>query len=231
MSQMIWYIRGSEQLGAMQDQFVEGPFRLILRGTTLVLRIERCPATDQLCDRAPVLAKRYIESLGRFLGETLWLLTEEEFLKLPPSAGQNEAMARSGPHQHGVRRTLDTGRALCDARHSLISYDWPLKACYDYMQNAADDDEQFFSEIYKMVETMENHLGSEANLCAKTGLSKEVKFLKRLANEGRRDERHAPKDKTPPDAPTGAERGEAYECATTVLRRFEDLCRSDGLAG
>ena len=212
-------------------QFIEGPFRLILRGATLVVNIESSPVTSGLSDRAKLLATGYIDNLGRNLAENCWLLTEEEFVNLPPWASQNEAMARSASHQRRALGQEDTGRALRDARHSVISYHWPLKACYDYMQNAATADEQFVPEIYKMIETMENHLGGEANLCHKTGLVNDVKFLKRISNEGHRDERHAPKNQTPPQPLTGAERTRAHHCATRVLRKFEDLCRGEGLRG
>ena len=65
MSEMIWYIHGSEQMGSMHDQFVQGPFRLILRGTTLVVRIESSAVTIELSDRAKLLASSYIDKLGR----------------------------------------------------------------------------------------------------------------------------------------------------------------------
>jgi hypothetical protein len=225
---MIWYIRGSDRLAYMHDQFIQGPFRLTLRGTSLLVDIESANVTLDLCDRAKLFARNYLDFLGRILGENVWPLTEEEFSKLPPWAHQNQAMAG---HHHRTHIPENAEQALRDARHSVISYQWPLGACYDYMQSARSSEERFLPEIYKMIETMENHLGGEAKLCARTGLTKEVKHLKRIANEGHRDERHAPEDQTPPQALTGTERTTAHDYATTVLRKFEEVCRSEGLAG
>jgi hypothetical protein len=215
----------------MQDAFVEGPFRVILRGTTLAVEIEGCPVTTEVANRAERLAKSYIDHLGRILGEHLQLLTEQEFGSLPPWASQNEAMATSALHQRSRHLANNPRHVLRDARQSVISYAWPLRDCYDYMQNAAAADERFFPEIYKMIETMKNHLGGWGALRKETGLAAEVKFLKQIANEGRRDERHAPEDQTPQQPPTGAERVKAHDCASRILRKFEEICRSKGLAG
>jgi len=231
MSQITWYIRDSRQLLSVQDAFVEGPFRVILRGTTLAVKIEGCPATIEVVNRAERLAKRYIDHLGRILGEHLQLLTEEEFCSLPPWAGQNQTMATSALHQRSSHLEKHSRQALRDARQSVISYDWPLRDCYDYMHNAKAAAERFFPEIYKMIETMKNHLGGWEALRKKTGLAAEVNFLKQVANEGHRDERHAPEDQTPQQPPTGAERVKADDCASRILRKFEELCRSKGLAG
>ena len=227
MAQMTWYIRGSNELGALHDQFIEGPFRLILRGTSLVIRIEGVPASDLLCERASTLAKRYVENLGRLLAVTLSLLTEKEYMALPVWAHQNHAMLEIRPREW----VPDGVGTIREARHSVVSYEWPLSACYDYLQDASTDLENFFPEIYKMVETMAHYVGGEAALIEKTGMKKEVKLLKRIANEHVRDERHAPNDSAPPITPTGAELAEAQECASMLLRNFEDLCRSDDLAG
>jgi len=227
MAQMTWYIRGSNELGALHDQFIEGPFRLMFRGTSLVIRIEGVPVNDLLCEQASILARRYVENLGRLLADTLSLLTEKEYMALPVWAHQNHAMLGMQPPAWAP----DGVRVIREARNSVISYKWPLRACYDYLQDASTDLENFFPEIYKMVETMAHHVGGEAALIEKTGLRKEVKLLKRIANEHDRDERHAPKDSAPPVAPTGAELAEAQEYASTLLRKFEELCRADGVAG
>lgn len=232
MSEMTWYIRGSQWLAAMSDEFIQGPFRLIFRGNALVLRIEGSLATPELLESIKALGELYIANLGYRLGETLRPLTEEEFGKLPPWAAQTEAMANFRPDRQSARPKQDTGQALRGARDDLISYGWPLKACYEYMQDAAyGSKEHSLPKMYKMVETMENHVGGEAKLCQKPGFRDDVTFLKKLANEQHRDERHAPSDKTPSHPPTDEERDKAYGCATRLLRKFEELCRSEGLAG
>jgi hypothetical protein len=229
---MTWYIRDSrQQLMSMADGFVEGPLRLILRGTLLEVKIEGCPETIEVVNRAERLAKSYIDHLGRILGEHLQLLTEDECCSLPPWASQNQAMAASALHQRGSHVAIDAQQALRDARKSVISYGWPLRDCYDYMQDATAADERFFPQIYKMIETMKNHLGDWATLRAKTDLATEITFLKQVANEEHRDERHASKGQTPPQPPTGAERVKARDFASRILLKFEELCRSEGRAG
>ena len=230
MKQEIWYIRGSSQLGFLHDQFVQGSLRLKLRGTSLVVDIEKTSATPELSELAASFARSYLARLAQALHESLHLLTEEEFANLPQWASQNAAMAFSGMNQP-PGDPKDRARILREVRHNSITYDWPLKVCYDYMQNALAAEDRFFPEIYKMIETMENHLGGEAALKAKSCLPDEVKLLKKLANEASLDERHAPKDGATPRAPTSAQRGDAYNCAERLLRKFEELCRSEGLVG
>ena len=234
MSSMTWYIRDSSQLlSSMQDQFVEGPLRVVLRGTILEVKIEGCPTTTGLRDRAELLAKSYVDHLGRSLGAQFALLTEEEFCSLPVWASQNLAMVDSAPHQRRGHVAQDSRRALRDARQSVTSYDyWPLKACYDYMQDGTVAEDRFFPEIYKMIETMANHFGGGwPSLRKKTGLAAEVDFLKEVANDPPYNERHPPKSQTPPQTPTQAERLKAGAFASRILRKFEELCRSEGLAG
>jgi hypothetical protein len=226
MYQAIWYIRSSAELGSLHDEFIEGPFRLLLGGTCLTIRIEGCTPDDLLRAQATTLARRYVATLGQILPSTLSLLTEEEFASLPPWAAQNQAM--QGTLQTWVR---DSELAVRQARHALTSYGWPLKACYDYMQDASADSGQFLPTIYKMVETMSDYLGGEAELIKRTQLGAEVKRLGRLANEDNRDERHAPKRGSRPNPVTGEELGDACAAAAALLRKFEDLCRADGRAG
>ncbi len=94
----------------MGDEFVEGPFRVILRGTTLAVKIEGCPATIEVVNRAERLAKSYIDNLGRNLGEQLQPLTEEEFRSLPPWASQNQAMLDSALHQRSKKSSASPSR-------------------------------------------------------------------------------------------------------------------------
>jgi hypothetical protein len=233
MSERTFYITRSDKLAAMFDEFIEGPFRLKLEGTTLLLRIEDSEETAQLLESGRALADRYVSRLGQGLGEIPNLMTEEDFRAQPSWSSSNILMTQSGAaHHHGALLTPDTGVALRDARNAVISYNWPLRACYDYMQTAiAHPEKRLLAEIFKMVETMENHIGGERALIRRTGLTAQVKFLKELANEHCRDERHAPDDDAAPLAITEAERTRAREYATTLLRNFEELCRTDGVAG
>ena len=148
-----------------------------------------------------------------------WTEVSTEFL---PSVAMRDRRDR-------LRQTVP--RALRNTRHAVTSYGSPLRSCYDYMQKSAEGDEYFLPNIYKMIETMEYHLGGERVLCTRLSVKKEVKFLKRLADEGDRDERHAPKDQAVLRAPTRDERTVAREHANTLLRKFEQECRIQGAAG
>lgn len=226
---MHWYIHSAQraEFGALHDEFIEGPFRLILSGNYLEVNIESGNAPE-LKDRAEALAKKYFDSLERAIHATGSLLTEEQFASLPGFASQNLAITESA----GIRLGAEGARkALRDIRHAVTSYGSPLRECYDYMQDAMSAEDRFFPSIYKMVEAMENAFGGEARLIKLLKLKNEIKFLKRTANEGERDERHAPTNRASLRRPSAHERGQARDYARKLLRGFEDLCRAKGLAG
>jgi hypothetical protein len=82
-----------------------------------------------------------------------------------------------------------------------------------------------------MVETIEHQVGGEKTLISDSNLKQQVKFLKQLANDPLYDERHAPKDQTLSQKSPDALRSQARICASQLLRWFEEMCRSKGIAG
>jgi hypothetical protein len=226
---MLWYIHASAQLCDLHDEFVEGPLRLILRGNRLEVTVEVTPVIDALVGSANALAQSYVDALRAEFGYLFRAMTEREYLDLPAFAHQNEAMMEMElPFIPADKHSRAKLRA---ARNRVISYAWPLKACYEYAEESLSDDERFFPESYKMLETMAKYCGDRQQLKARTGLAAEVELLARLANEGQYDERHPPKDSTPPSPPTTRQCGEATRAAVTLLRKFEQLCWDDKKAG
>ena len=223
----MWHIRGSAQLGALHDEFVEGSLRLILRGNGLEVAVEATPVTVALVESANALAQRYVEALGEEFGHIFRAITERAYLDLPIFAHQNEAMMEL-PFIPADKHSRVKLRA---ARHGSITYGWPLKSTYEYAEEAFSDDEKFFPESFKMLETMARYCGDRRKLKARTGLVAEVELLATLANGSRYDERHAPKDSTPPNPLTAQQRNEARSAAMALLRRFEQVCREDKKAG
>jgi hypothetical protein len=73
-----------------------------------------------------------------------------------------------------------------------------------------------FSSI---IETIENALGGEAHAGETLGVLREIKALKKAANEPTGDERHAPKD--PASTPHPADLGQAWENTRAVVRAYE----------
>ena len=136
MSRTIWYLRGVPYLGIMHDQFIQGQFRLTLRGTSIGVDIETSPITAKLTDLAGSLVRSYTARLSHALGETLQLLTEQEFANLPPWASSNVAMTFSGMEHRPSFDYKQIADILRQVRHDTITYGRPLKACYDYMQTA-----------------------------------------------------------------------------------------------
>ena len=97
----------------------------------------------------------------------------------------------------------------------------PLRRCYDYLQDAREDEQRGVMLMYKLVETVEQWFGSEKETCRALGIQKDLKTIKRLANDSSRDERHAPDLRKPVEPLSPIQRAEAIECARRVLRAFE----------
>ena len=122
---------------------------------------------------------------------------------------------------------LDRSRArdtIRKARNELLaSGDPALRPCYDYLQTAQekvhDADGSAIFDLYKAIETVENALGGEEAACEELGVRKELKSIKRTANEPSRDERHAPEDPAQPRVPK--EHGLAMDHTRAVVRAYE----------
>jgi hypothetical protein len=237
VTSMNWWIRDPSQLLVqMNDEFIEGPLRVLLSGACLKIQIDIEPLPPELQARAGDLAERYVSALARSFGTGDFVVfADQEQANLPLHVHQNLAMAGMGAgagNREHLRRTADEKRdILRNARLHVTSYDWPLRACYDYMRVALDKDKDFFPSIYKMLETMQHACGGRSRLKGETGLETEITFLATHANAEPLNERHAPRNAVPPQPLDGAERTKAHDFAQRLLRQFEEFCRRTGAAG
>jgi hypothetical protein len=145
------------------------------------------------------------------------LISEEEWLTYPLVRGQTRIERKR------IREAI--GRARNEL---LTAADPALRRSYGYPQAARDvmrDGESSpMPDLYKVIETVENALGGESTAIKILGVGTELRAVKRGANEGNRDERHAPKDPLQTRAP--AEHGRAFAETLVVMRAYEKYLRS-----
>jgi hypothetical protein len=111
-------------------------------------------------------------------------------------------------------------QAVREVRNEMLAgADAALRRCYDYLQSARERGDDAIFDLYKVVETIENVLGGQEKAGQILHALKEIKALKRAANEPTGDERHAPKD--PASTPPPADLGQAWENTKTVVRAYE----------
>ena len=84
------------------------------------------------------------------------------------------------------------------------------------------------SNLYKVVESIEERLGGEARAIKALDLRKEIKFVKRLANESKKDQRHAPKPAEVVEGLNTGELGKANDYTHAIVRAYEQYMRSKG---
>jgi hypothetical protein len=213
-----WYLGMLPPTQMPADEFVVGKLRLRLMGNSLEVSFEGTSTGS--ADAARALAERYVEALRRRLVTPLWLQTEEEFLARtnPPFGGMVQMISAS---REDCERT---NRAVNEARNELLTNANPaLGRAYDYLRRARQDSGMLHTgamfDLYKAIETIANALGGEAEAGRILGVLKEIKTLKKAANEPTRDERHAPVDPAAPPAP--ADIGRALENTLVVVRAYE----------
>jgi len=96
-----------------------------------------------------------------------------------------------------------------------------MQRCYDYLQDALENEETSLFSLYKLAETVEHLLGGEREAGRILSVTQELKTTKRLANEPSRDERHAPEPHEPVRQSSEADRIKAVECGHRLLRALE----------
>ena len=165
-------------------------------------------------DRATAqgIIDRYVDGLRQRLPEIGLAITEEEFLLRPAEIVYVKGLSRD--ERDRVRRVKR------ELRNDLLQgADAALRRCYDYLQNAREREDGAIFELYKAIETIEDALGGEGRAGQVLGVAREIKALKRVANERTRDERHAPKD--PASTPPRADLRQAWENTLAVVRAYE----------
>ena len=92
---------------------------------------------------------------------------------------------------------------------------------YDYLEDGLSDKTGELSSIYKAIETIEHQFaGDEERTLKALGVS--YKFAKRLANDHRHDERHAPKPGIPIQPVSSQDLDRAMTIARELIEAFVD---------
>lgn len=199
------HISTAQDLTHFQDQFVADGCRVRLLGPTLIVEALTTTANEE------AVADAYLSSLKQqfplmyaaSLGQLGQMLPTVLTVKSPSKREMEVAQSR-----------------MKAARNSLVQpYSPSLGRCYDYMQAAQEHPDQALVSLYKMIEVMEDVIGSgEAGAVAVLGSN--LKELKRLANDPIGDQRHAPTERAGPSREV-----DPYGCLNggeVLLRRFED---------
>ena len=208
-----WVFWPNTDFNALFDEFYVGSVRLCLRGNSLDVESE-ADTEQEAAILARQIAEKYSNALFGYALTLSRLVSFGEFASMP-----SQAITITGPSKEELRR-LRT--ALRKARNDLLAFEEePLRRCYDYLQDAQEDEQRSVMLLYKLVETVEHRFGSENETCRALGIQKDLKTIKRLANESSRDERHAPDLRKPVEPLSRDQRVEAIECARRVLRAFE----------
>jgi len=210
----IIYPSTAAELYAIADEFVVEGCRLRVGGNSIEVE-----ADDEA--KAYDLASRYLALLQKHLPIAARLVSEAEYSEYLAEVIKVAAGRVDRPRVREAMRTI--------RNELLASADPALCRVYDYLQaarTARDNDGSPMPDLYKVIETIENALGGEANAIKVLGpdAGRALKPVKRAANEPGRDERHAPDDPTQPRVP--ADHGRAREDALIVVRSYEEYLRT-----
>ena len=183
-----WIIRSFHDFQAF-DEFVVDNFQLRLEGTLLTVEADKVGDKAELWSAASDLAHRYFAALKKHIPALVNLLTHEEYAAILPPFSQSFDFMGSTTEE---RILLGDGVRL--ARNELLaSRDSHLRRGYDYLEQAREDETNRLINLYKFVETLESKFGGEAEIIKALNVKTEVKTIKKFANDGQYDERHAPK--------------------------------------
>ena len=206
-----------EYLTHLWDEFVIGQFRLLVRGNSLQLNMEGFGKED-LEHEAHELARRYSHLLTKHLVIHVQVITKEDFAGMPAAPQMITVRAAK---QEDYERAHE---AMRKARNELLkSEDLTLRRCYDYMQDARKLDQNLLSNLYKTVEAIQKQLGREKEAVQALSIRTELKFVKRLANDSKRDERHPPLSQDNVHRPEREEKLLALDYVNRIVRRYEEF--------
>jgi hypothetical protein len=213
---MSWYLEPNPP-GSMhiQDEYVIDGCRVRMGGNTIDVESSDRDAAQRIVDRLDELLHRHLPGVYR-------VVAEEEFLRYTASGSGMPLGVQSHwwPRATEPVRKEGVYQAVRQVRSEMLAGgDAGLRRCYDYLQNARERREDAIFHLHKAVETIENALGGEAQAGQILGVLKEIKALKRAANEPTGDERHAPRD--PASTPSPADLGQAWENTWVVIHAYE----------
>ncbi len=200
-----------EQTAPINDEFIADGFRVVLMGNTLELFFER-PGTSSY-DEAKALAQNYVTVLGKNLVAPITLISKEEFLKRTTPPFGNFVMTNRTVPRAWEQRGL-SARDVKAARTELLARaDHTLRLCYDYLQEAIEEQKKLDGRpayaVFKAMEVLKERFGSDRK--AGTVLGKVFEHTKQAANA----ERHIPKKNQP------RSKGEPVQLARETIRAYE----------
>ncbi len=231
-----WYLWPPRDMEETSDEFMvpRGGLRIAvrLRGNALDLEVDE-PAPAPAADQMGALARAYAEALSNS-GVLRRLMSASELAALPPFAFQNLQMVGGGRAAERAREWREfVARAVRAARNAAlegIPGTETLRRSYEYLEDARASQraaagrggvgETVLFNLYKAVEAVENALEGEKATIAALNVGAELKFVKRLANQTDRNERHGPKPGDVVNPPTLSEVGRAIECTVAVVRAY-----------
>src|SRR5436309_5501122 len=121
-----WHIRPQEALVSANDQFLCGRVRIKIFGGILILDGDGLNQVE-----ARTIAEQYVEAIEKHLHGGLTLITSEHFNSLLPCVYQST---------FGREDREKVKEALRKARSKLLdTEDVTLRRCYDYIQDAQED--------------------------------------------------------------------------------------------
>jgi hypothetical protein len=214
-----WWLRILDPNQMPSDEFVADGFRIKLGGNYLELSFEGSGAPS--ADAAGALAQKYVGALQSSLGTPIQLMTDEQIKAhqaLPPYVAMPIGHSATREDRERTFRAVDAAR-----NKVLANADPALRRVYGYLRDAQGPDGVFqksaTSDCYKAIETIENAFGGEAQAGQILGCLREIKAVKRAANDPTGDERHAPKDAAA--TPPRADIGQVFADTLAVVRAYE----------
>jgi hypothetical protein len=225
---MQWILPYAYDLCEISDRFMVDRFYLRLEGNTLKVEAEE-EENDALVSAAHTLAERYIAILRKHIPAPIGpLMTTDESRFVPaefapvPVWASMVAAQRKRPLEHALFR-----QGLRKARHEMLASSDPyLCRCYDYLEDAREDENNYLFHLYKFVEKLEEPFDGEASLISALNMKKAVKGLKRLANSPESDARHSSKVGEEVWPLSAEDRTQAMSWADEILAAYERHIRS-----
>jgi hypothetical protein len=204
-----------------------GRFYLRLEGNSLKVESEE-EENDALVSAERALAEQYRAILQRYIPASIGHpMTVDEFASMPPWASMVVVHGKT-PTEHALFR-----HGLRNARHEMLASSDPyLCRCYDYLEDAREDENNYLFHLYKFVEKLEEPFGGEARLISALNMKKAVKGLKRLANAPERDARHSSKVGEEMRPLSSEDRSQAMSWAYEILTAYErHICSKASYSG
>jgi hypothetical protein len=212
---MRWIMLPIGQLVEFADTFRAGRVLFTLTGHSLEV-------LDKLglahASELSALATRYVEVLRTNGVSISHSVSATEYAQLPPWGSNPLGGVIRGLDRSERERIL---RAVRSARHAVLGSDEIVIRAYDYLEDGLSHEISELNAIYKAIETIEHQFGGdEARTLNTLGVS--YKFAKRLVNDHRHDERHAPRPGTPVQPVSSHDVDRAMAVTRKLIEAFVD---------